>query len=173
MGIYLLSENPPIWEPLPRVEALPTLGPWTGFEPMHLKTHRPPKAHVVSLHLIHPYGYLHTYSPITHWCYKTLQTILKTWSMGELNFSVVSFKKQVRGYHFLWPEVNIVLREGRRQSSAAFPSHLTHLSATFPLCPLTNTRHTPPPAEGHALVGTARPSVSVIGEYLLVFSCIK
>ena len=30
----LISEGPPIWEPLPRVEALPTQGPWPEFEPM-------------------------------------------------------------------------------------------------------------------------------------------
>ena len=28
------SESPPVWEPLPGVEALPTLGLLPGFEPM-------------------------------------------------------------------------------------------------------------------------------------------
>ncbi|MPC33554.1 hypothetical protein E2C01_026909 [Portunus trituberculatus] len=32
-----------IWEPLPRVDALPNLGPWPGFEPVCLRTLGPTK----------------------------------------------------------------------------------------------------------------------------------
>ncbi|MPC44990.1 hypothetical protein E2C01_038673 [Portunus trituberculatus] len=42
---YLLSQSPPAKNPFPRVsgEAQPTLGPWTGFEPVRLETPRTPK----------------------------------------------------------------------------------------------------------------------------------
>ena len=34
-------ENPRVWKPFPRVEALPTLRPWPGLEPLHLNARRP------------------------------------------------------------------------------------------------------------------------------------
>ena len=34
-----------IWEPLTRVDALPNLGLWTGFEPKHLRSPRPLSVH--------------------------------------------------------------------------------------------------------------------------------
>ncbi|MPC15967.1 hypothetical protein E2C01_008773 [Portunus trituberculatus] len=40
----LLSQSPPARKPSPRMkEAQPTLGPWTGFEPVRLETPRTPK----------------------------------------------------------------------------------------------------------------------------------
>ncbi|MPC96640.1 hypothetical protein E2C01_091910 [Portunus trituberculatus] len=33
-----------IWEPLPQVNALPNLGTWPGFEPVHLRTLGPTKS---------------------------------------------------------------------------------------------------------------------------------
>ncbi|MPC47041.1 hypothetical protein E2C01_040774 [Portunus trituberculatus] len=40
---YLLSQSPPARKPLPREKAQPTLGPWTGFEPVRLENPRTPK----------------------------------------------------------------------------------------------------------------------------------